>query len=433
MNCSLRLLGLLFLHLPAPARPLPEGDGVGAVPLADGVYCALQPLLPGVQNRRGEQVLLLVGLPLVRQRQGGDVEEPDGRGGTPHPVHQLHGRVQQLPHQMGAVGQVLLPGEAAELGILQPHLHRAAVEPLLPQPPGHAVAQQGDALADLLPGGKVLPEGAAVAHALHRLPLVLRADGGGVQTVGEIPQLAAQLSQQMLRQSGIHRGQLPDSEHAVLLQSPLGGGACVEQTAGRQGPDDLPPALRGDEGGGVGLLVVAAQLGEHLVEADPHRQRQPQLLPDSGADAVSDGGAVPAEQVHAPGDVQPALVDAEGLHQVGVLSIDLVDEPGELLVALAVGRQENQIRALLPRLPDGLRRLHAAALGRLVFSQDDALAAGGVAADRHRPLPQLRVGEKLHRGVKAVEIAVQDDPFHSPLRSKKCGMLFSQHTTLLFV
>ena len=75
------------------------------------------------------------------------------------------------------------------------------------------------------------------------------------------------------------------------------------------------------------------------------------------------------------------------------------------------------VRALLLCLPDGLRRAHAKALGGLVFGQDDAVAALGVAAHRRGDGFQLRVGEQLHRAVKAVAVAVIDDPVHggSPL------------------
>ena len=119
------------------------------------------------------------------------------------------------------------------------------------------------------------------------------------------------------------------------------------------------------------------------------------------------------------GDVQPALVDAKGLHQVGVLLVKGIYFTGKILVQPVVGGEEDQAGALFLGLPDGLRRLYLEDLGRLVFGQDDTVAAGRIAADGHRQVAQLWVGQQLHRGVKAVQIAVKNDPVHG--RILLCG------------
>ena len=61
-----------------------------------------------------------------------------------------------------------------------------------------------------------------------------------------------------------------------------------------------------------GFFVVAAHLGEDLVEGYPHRDRQAQLLPQHPADLVGQGLGVSAEEVEGAGYIQPALVDGEG-------------------------------------------------------------------------------------------------------------------------
>ena len=52
---------------------------------------------------------------------------------------------------------------------------------------------------------------------------------------------------------------------------------------------------------------------------------------------VCQGLGITAEEVEGMGDVQPALIDAEGLHQVRVLLVDGVDLFGDLPVQFVVG------------------------------------------------------------------------------------------------
>ena len=75
-----------------------------------------------------------------------------------------------------------------------------------------------------------------------------------------------------------------------------------------------------------------------------------------------------------------------------------------------MGGQQHQTRRLLFGLPDSLRRLDTQLLGGLILGEDDAVAGGGIAADSHRQKLQLRMAQKLHRGKKAVQIAVQNHP-----------------------
>ena len=301
-----------------------------------------------------------------------------------------------------------------ELGVPHRHLEAAGVQPGPPQAGGHGVRQHRDAAPDLRPRGEVLGEGGAVAHGLHHLRVVPGADRVCVQAVGVVVELGAHLAHHGLQGLFFAGGQLTDGADAELGEQLLRRAAHIQQRPHRQRPDDVPPVLPGDDGGGVGLFVVAAQLGEHLVEGDPHGESQPHLPLHPLPQPVRHGPGVPAQQVEGVGDVQPALVDAEGLHQIRVLVVDGVDLFGDLPVQIVVRRQQHQSRTLLLRLPDGLRRLDAVFLGRLVLGQDDAVAGGGVPADGHRHVPQVRPVPQLHGGVKAVEIAVENDPVHGP-------------------
>ena len=124
------------------------------------------------------------------------------------------------------------------------------------------------------------------------------------------------------------------------------------------------------------------------------------------------------------GDVQPALIDAEGLHQVGVLAVDAVDARARGAVSFVGGRQQHQLGALAPGLPDGLRRLDAQPLGGLVLGQNDTMAGGGVAADSGGDVPQIGVAQQLHRGKKAVQVTVQDHPITHAAHLLRLNRLF---------
>ena len=136
--------------------------------------------------------------------------------------------------------------------------------------------------------------------------------------------------------------------------------------------------------------------------------------PQTAADIVRQLPGVAAEQMEAAGHVQPALVNAEGLYQVGKALVDLVDFFGIGLIQVVVGRQQHQHGAFLLGLPHRFRRLHATLLRGLVFGQNNAVPRLRVAAHRHGDFPQRGLVQQLHRGEEAVQVAVEyDAPAHS--------------------
>ena len=163
----------------------------------------------------------------------------------------------------------------------------------------------------------------------------------------------------------------------------------------------------GDDGGRVGLLVVAAELGPPAVISNAYGDGHAKLLADAAAQRVRNGFAA-AEKPPGAGHVQPAFVHREGLHLIGEVQVDGVDAAGHGLIFLVMGRQQDQVRALAPGLPDGLGGLHAHFLCGHVLRQDDAVAALRVSCDGHRLVPQLRILEQLYGGVEIVAVAVED-------------------------
>jgi len=203
----------------------------------------------------------------------------------------------------------------------------------------------------------------------------------------------------------VHPGQVTNGLDAIPGQFGGGGGAYIQQVAHRLPPGQIPVIVLSNDGGGVRLFQVAAQLGKDLVEGYPNRDGKPQLPPHPSPDVVGNHRAG-AEKLLAAGHIQPALVQAKGLHPVGVGDIEFPGGGGNLQVAVIMGRDHQQVRASLLGLPDGLARGDAVCLGLIALGQDDAVAGGRVAADGHRLAPESGVVQALHRCVKIVHVHV---------------------------
>ena len=284
---------------------------------------------------------------------------------------------------------------------------------MAPQADSHLVGQLSDSGVELRPSHQIAGKGESVAHRFGAGLLPGGHHGGMLRPSSVVVEGAALPAQDGGSGFPVEAGQIPDGVHAVVLQRGGGRPPHKEQGGDGQGPEQLLVVLPGDHRGGVRLFVVAAHLGEDLVEGYPHRYRQAQFLPQHPADLVGQGLGVSAEEVEGAGYIQPALVDGEGLHQVGVPLVHRVDPPGVVPVLPVVGGEEHQLRALAPGLPDGLGGLHLVPLGGLVLGQDDPVAGIWIAAHRHRSVPELRVVQQFHRGVKAVQITVQNHPVHT--------------------
>ena len=250
-----------------------------------------------------------------------------------------------------------------------------------------------------------------VAYAFH-LPVILDvAHRTFIQAVGIAVEHTAHLPQLPLQPGPVGRRQLADGMDSQPFQLLLDILPHIEKGGGGQGPDDLMKIFPGDLGGGIRFAVIAAQLGKNLIEAHPHRDGEPQFLPDTGPQLVGNLAACP-KQLAAPGDIQPAFVDAKRLHQIGVLGVDGVDQAGIFHIFATVSGGQHQPGAFALGLPDGLRRLDAILLRQLVFRQDHPMAALRIPAHRHGHIFQLRAQQALHRGIKGVAVTVQNHPIH---------------------
>lgn len=192
------------------------------------------------------------------------------------------------------------------------------------------------------------------------------------------------------------------------VQLALRGGPYVEQVAHRGLPYDLAVVLPRYHRDGIGLLVVAAELGEDLVPRHPDRHADAELGDHALAYLAGYLGGGEPEAPAGARDVEPSLVGSEGLYAVGVIVVDLPGSPRHVHVEPVVRGHDDEAGACLPRLPQRHRGLDAGALGYEVLREHDAVARLLVAADDHGLAAQLGPCLALDLRVAAVYVAVQD-------------------------
>jgi hypothetical protein len=163
------------------------------------------------------------------------------------------------------------------------------------------------------------------------------------------------------------------------------------------------------DGESVGLVPVAAQLGQELVGRDAHRGRDPGLGADAPLDEGRDGGRR-AEQARAAGHVEEGLVDGERLDQRRDALADREDALAHLGIALEAALDDGGLRAQPLGTGHGHRGTASEAPRLVARRRDDAARA--VVPDEHRTAAQLGPVELLDRRVEGVHVHVQDGAEH---------------------
>ena len=156
------------------------------------------------------------------------------------------------------------------------------------------------------------------------------------------------------------RRQVADRPHAVVGERDRGLLADAPQPRDRQRREERRLLAERHDDQPVGLAQVRRDLGHELRRRDADRGGQPDLRPDVGLDPPGDRRAV-AEQRRRPGDVEERLVDRDRLDQRREAPEDRHHVAAGGLVAAAVDRQEDRVRAAPVRLAQRHRRVDAEA------------------------------------------------------------------------
>ncbi len=290
-------------------------------------------------------------------------------------------------------------------------MHLLGPHTVAAQPGGYRLGQAVQGFPHLLVCGQVPGQRGAVANGFGLLLGIHPLHRGIIQAVGINPQGLAHAAQQRAHHTRLHAGNVPNGVQAVPPQGLFGAGAHQQQVRTGHVPDDLFHLPAAKLRNRVGLFVVAAQLGENFVKGHANGHGQAQLRLHPLADGFGNAPPIAKEQAAAV-HIQPALVQTEGLHPVGVVLVNLFGQLRKIGIALMMGRHQLEARALAHGLPDGLGGLHAFGLGKHIFRQYNAVAAFLVPGHGHGHVPVLGGVKGLDRGVKVVHIHMQNAVFH---------------------
>ena len=162
----------------------------------------------------------------------------------------------------------------------------------------------------------------------------------------------------------------------------------------------------------VRFFIVRAELCEHLVPRNAYAHRQPRFRVHTPTYLVGRFHGVWTGK--AVCYIEPALVYAERLAQVGILGIYLAHHRGIFRVSLKVRLNDFKLGAQLPRLPYGHAGLDPGAFCRFILCKHYAVAHFLRAANRKGLSLKLGLIQPLDARVARIYIRMKYHSVHRP-------------------
>ena len=273
---------------------------------------------------------------------------------------------------------------------------------------GDFIRQHGNAGHDFVLGDQIPLEGHAPADRLDFRRVAPLPHPFRVQAVGVLPQRFPAFSQQRLDTRFGLRGQVADGTDAFFRQRVHGGFPGEQQVGNRQGPEDFLEVIFRDHCGRVGLFIVGAHLGEHLVEGNAHGDGDADFPAHPLPDGIRQFPGREMIKLRRARHVQIGFVDGRGLHKIRIIPIDGVHPVGYFFVVMMPGRDEHDARAFLFCLPHRIGGFYAGFFRQLVLRHHHAQAVFRVARHRHGHIPEFRPLQYFAGRKKVVAIAMED-------------------------
>lgn len=322
---------------------------------------------------------------------------------------QSKARVGNLGGDIGVGTQRMLSGEAEQLIVPDTDTDRPPLEALFPQAARDAAGQHIEDDLDVLVVLEITGSSCTVADGFDRRLIAVPRHRGAVQAVRKARKNLTPFAEPAAQRSLRRVGQISDRVDSVTLQLSFRRSADVQKVGAREGPRDLTVIILSYPGNRIGLFVVAAELRKDFVIRYPDAHGDPQLVFDPAADLFRNRHPVAAPGIS--GHIQPGLIQTERLDKIGIVPINPAGHLRKAHIQFVVRRHNDKIRAFLPCLPKGFSGLDMIPFRDLVFRQDNPVPLLDVAADRDRLFPDLRSVQAFHGGIKAVAVAVKNDPF----------------------
>ena len=250
------------------------------------------------------------------------------------------------------------------------------------KPVAHILAQLQQNPVDFLRRLQIRGAGDPVADGFHRADEVLMHDAGMVKAVGILPELYPIDPQDTPEKFRGAFCKVANGMDSIACQPGFCRPAHIEEFPGSQRPDLFTEILSPDLRDRIGLFHIRTQLCKHFAERDADADSEPQFLlcglPDFS-------GNIFGVSVYAgAGHIQPALIHAKWLHQIGVSVVDLMNQLGIFEVLIVLGRDDDQSGTELPRLPADHAGLDTGLLRQLGLCQHDAMPVFRGTADSNR-------------------------------------------------
>ncbi len=221
-----------------------------------------------------------------------------------------------------------------------------------------------------------------------------------------MPDLAVGLGQVLLDEPLVAADELEGGHDAVLVQESRGVRADAPDLAHGQFFQVEMDLAAGDHGQAVGFVVLRSDLGQHLGQAHPGRDRDAQFLPDGRAHLFGDRFIRAVKASPQPGQVHEGLVDGVLLDIGRKTAQDLEHADREEAVGLVVGGEDHSIRAELFHVPEPHTAGNPPGLGLVAGRRHNAALLAG----HDGPAAQLGVDGLLAGREERVAVDVHDGP-----------------------
>ena len=338
--------------------------------------------------------------------------------------------------------ELLLVPVEAKLAVANADVHAADTHLIGPNPLGNGLCKGEEMPVGLLPVRYIMDGRAGVSIALRWGLHELRDDRTVVDAAGELPYQKPMRLHAVIEHVRGELRECTDGMNAQAMQLRGRRVADIEEILHGERPHLMLDFRWPECMHLIRLPEVGGHLREQLVTRDADVHRKAELLPDPllqlpgqqhrpvldftlprGVDLRRQPDRIegPDAVRECARHIEEGLVDAVLLDGVRVLLQDFDHRPARVTVERVVRRDDDELRALPPRIHDGLAGLNMIFLRRNRLREDDPVALTLVAAHRARNRTKIQRAAEMVNPIARlpaekcrIHIDMKDNPLHNP-------------------